>query len=140
MTPLRQRMLDDMQLRNFSPRTQYLYIYHVVKFAKYFGKSPELLGPEEIRAYQLHLVNELHASWSTLNLCVAALRFLYQVTLHNDWDIHHIPYAKRGRSLPVVLSQEELTQFFQAIPSLKYRTILMAAYSAGLRLAEVAAL
>lgn len=140
MTPLRQRMLDDLRLRNYSPHTQYQYIYYIAAFAKHFGKSPELLGLEEIRAYQIYLVNERHISWSTLNICVAALRFLYHVTLGKDWDIQHIPYAKRGRKLPVVLSQDELAQFFQAISSLKYRAILMTAYSAGLRLAEVAAL
>ena len=140
MTPLRQRMLDDLRVRNYSPHTQYQYIYYVAAFAKHFGKSPELLGLENIRAYQIYLVNERHLSWSTLNICVAALRFLYRVTLRKDWDIQHIPYSKRGRKLPVVLSQDELAQFFQAIQSLKYRVILMTAYSAGLRLAEVVAL
>src|SRR5258706_16002693 len=99
MTPLRQRMMDDLRLCNYSPRTQYLYIYHVAAFAKHFGKSPELLGLEDIRAYQIYLVNERHSSWSTLNICVAALRFLYQVTLGKDWNIQHIPYAKRGCKL-----------------------------------------
>ncbi len=140
MTPLRQRMLDDLGVRNYSPHTQYQYIYYVAAFAKHFGKSPELLGLEDIRAYQIYLVNERHLSWSTLNICVAALRFLYRVTLRKNWDIQHIPYSKRGRKLPVVLSQDELAQFFQAIQSLKYRVILMTAYSAGLRLAEVVAL
>ncbi len=140
MTPLRQRMLEDLRLRNYSPRTQYQYIYYVAAFAKHFGKSPDLLGLEEIRAYQIYLVNKRRVSWSSLNICVAALRFLYQVTLRRDWDIQHIPYAKRERKLPVVLSQDELARFFQAIVSLKYRAILMTAYSAGLRLAEVVAL
>ena len=66
-------MLEDMRVRNYSSHTQYQYIYHVARFAKHFDKSPELLGPEEIRAYQLHLVNDLDYSWSTLNLCICTV-------------------------------------------------------------------
>ena len=137
MTPLRQRMLDDMRVRNFSPKTIQAYIDHIAKFAAYFGKSPELLGPEEIRRYQLHLVHERHVSWSTFNQAVCALRFLYHITLQKDWPISHIPFPKRERKLPVVLSPDEVLQFLNSITSLKYRAILMIAYAAGLRLSEV---
>lgn len=137
MTPLRQRMLDDMRLRNLSPRTISTYTDHVAKFAAYFGKSPELLGPDEIRHYQLHLVHTRHASWSAFNQAVCALRFLYRVTLQKDWAITHIPYPKVERKLPVILSTSEVLQFLSVITSLKYRAILMTAYAAGLRLSEV---
>ena len=86
MTPLRQRMLDDMQVRNFSPRTIRTYIDHIAKFARYFGKSPELLGTEEIRRYQLYLIHERNVSWSAYNQCVCALRFLYRITLKKEID------------------------------------------------------
>jgi len=137
MTPLRQRMLDDMHLRNLSPRTIQAYIDHVAKFAAYFGKSPELLGPDEIRQYQIHLVHTRHVSWSTFNQGVCALRFLYRVTLDKDWAISHIPFPRQVRKLPVVLSSAEVLEFLSAITSLKYRAILMTAYAAGLRISEV---
>jgi len=137
MTPLRQRMLDDMHLRNFSPKTVQAYIDHVAKFAAHFGTSPELLGPDEIRHYQLHLVHTRHASWSTFNQAVCALRFLYRVTLQKDWAITHIPFPKGEHKLPVILSPTEVLQFLSAITSLKYRAILMTAYAAGLRISEV---
>ena len=92
MTALRQRMIEDMKVRNFSPRTQQIYVDRVAKFAKHFGKSPELLGPEEIRTYQLYLIHNKHASWSTLNQHVSALRFLYRVTLEREWTIQYQPF------------------------------------------------
>lgn len=137
MTALRQRMLDDMQLRHMAPKTIRAYLDHVAKFAHFFGQSPERLGPEEVRQYQLHLVHERHLSWSTFNQAVCALRFLYRVTLNRDWAIAHIPFPRTERKLPVVLSPAELLQFLNSIRSLKYRTILMTAYGAGLRLSEV---
>src|SRR5262249_15287513 len=103
-TPLRQRMIQDMKVRNLAPLTQTCYVERVARFAKYFGRSPELLGPEEIRGYQVYLVEQKHASWAVLNQTVCALRFLYCVTLGRDWAIQHIPFAKRPRKLPVVLS------------------------------------
>ena len=117
MTPLRQRMLDDMHLRNFSPKTVQAYIDHVAKFAAHFGTSPERLGPDEIRHYQLHLVHTRHASWSTFNQAVCALRFLYRVTLQKDWAITHIPFPKGEHKLPVILSPTEVLQFLSAITS-----------------------
>lgn len=137
MTPLRQRMLDDMHLRNFSPKTVQAYIDHVAKFAAHFGKSPELLGPDEIRQYQLHLVHTRHVSWSTFNQAVCALRFLYRITLGREWSVSHIPFPRQERKLPVILSPTEVLQFLNAVTSLKYRAILMTAYAAGLRISEV---
>jgi integrase/recombinase XerD len=140
MTPLRQRMIEDMRLRNLSARTQETYVEQTAKFAKYFNKSPELLGLEHIRAYQVYLVEEKKVSWSTFNLAVCSIRFLYRVTLGKDWVIKHIPFQRKEKKLPVVLSLQEVAQFFDSITSLKHKVILMTAYSAGLRTSEVAAL
>jgi hypothetical protein len=131
MTPLRQRMLEDLRVRNFSPTTQRAYIYAVARFAQHFGKSPELLGPEDIRAYQLHLLSK-QLVWSTFKVSVCALRFLYGVTLGKDWAVRHIPYPRLPHKLPIILSLAELQQFFAAIPNLKHRAALMTAYAAGL--------
>jgi site-specific recombinase XerD len=133
-------MLEDLRLRNYSVRTQEAYIDQIEKFANYFGKSPELLGLEEIRTYQLYLVDEKKASWNTFNQAVCAMRFLYRVTLGKDWVIKHIPFQRREKKLPVVLSSQEVTQFFDAITNLKDKVMLMTAYSAGLRTSEIAAL
>jgi integrase/recombinase XerD len=139
MTPLRQRMIEDLQVRNFSPTTQRAYIYAIAQFAQHFGKSPELLGPEDIRAYQQHLLSK-QLAWTTFNVRVCALRFLYRVTLGKDWVVQHIAYPRLPRKLPVILSLAELQQFFDVIPNLKHRAALMTAYAAGLRVSEVVAL
>ena len=136
MTALRQRMLEDMQIRNFSPNTQKQYIISVAAFAKHFGKSPDLLGPEEIRSYQLFLLHEKKLSPVSLNTTVCALRFLYNVTLRRDGDIEKIPYAKRPRRLPVVLGPQEVLQFLAAVRNERYRAVFMTMYAAGLRPAE----
>lgn len=137
MTPLRQRYLEDLQLRNYAAKTQQAYVECVSQFARYFKQSPEVLGPEEIRTYQLYLVHEKKVSWSRFNQTVCALRFLYGKTLGKDWAITHIPFPRKERKLPVVLSAAEVVQFFAALRSLKYRTVLMTAYATGLRLSEV---
>jgi len=137
MTPLRQRMIEDMRVRNLSVRTQRTYVDQVARFAQYFNKSPELLGPEQIRAYLVYLVEEKKVSWSLYNQSVCALRLLYKVTLGKDWSIEYIPHSKAEKHLPVVLSLEEVGRFFESIKRIKYRAILMTAYAAGLRLSEV---
>lgn len=137
MSPLRQRMLEDMRIRNFSPHTQKQYIIYVAAFAKHFGKSPEELGLEQIRSYQLFLLEQKRVCPATLNLAVSALRFLYGVSLQQDWDIQMIPYAKKPKKLPIVLSQEEVLRFIQVVRDMKYRTVLMTTYAAGLRVSEV---
>ena len=139
-TALRERMISDMQLRRLSARTIKTYVHHVAKFAAFFQKSPEELGPEDIRRYQIHLVEEKKASWAIFNQTVCALRFLYRVTLKKNWSIPHIPYSKKERVLPVVLSLEEVGQLLRSVTSLKFRTILTTAYAAGLRLSEVISL
>jgi integrase/recombinase XerD len=136
MTPLRQRYLQDLQLRNYSPKTQEVYVECVSLFARHFGKSPERLGPEDIRTYQLYLAHEKKASWSRFNQTVCALRFLYRHTLHKDWIIQHIPFPRKESRLPQVLSLDEVSRFLQAIPQLKYRVLLTTIYATGLRASE----
>src|SRR5215470_6863926 len=113
MTPLRQRYVDDLRLRNKSPRTIETYVLRVAQFAKHFGRSPELLGGEQLRAYQQHLIAR-HVSWSTFNQAVCALRFLYHVTLGRTEVIRHLPFAKRPRILPSVLSPQEVQRFLMS--------------------------
>ena len=137
MTVLRQRMRNDMRIRNFAVTTQDQYLIYVTAFAKHFGKSPEKLELENIRTYQIYLLQEKRLSPSSLNVAVAALRFLYRVTLKRDWDIKMIPYARRPKKLPVVLSPKEVAQFLQVVQNLKYRTVLMTMYATGLRVSEV---
>lgn len=137
MTPLRQRMIEDMKVRNLAHRTQIAYVTQVARFAKYFDKSPEVLGPVEIRTYLVYLINEKHVSWSLFIQTCCALKFLYRVTIPRDWHIEKIPFPRKVKKLPVVLSVGEVARFLDAIPNLKHRAILMTAYSAGLRTSEV---
>ena len=136
MTELRQRYLQDLRLRNYAPRTLQTYVECVSLFARYFKRSPEKLEPEHIREYQIYLVEEKKCSWSRFNQTVCALRFLYHKTLGKDWPITHIPFPRKQKKLPVVLSREEAAQFLAAITSLKYRTVLSLCYGAGLRISE----
>jgi integrase/recombinase XerD len=137
MTPLRQRMIEDMQVRNLSPETQACYVQQVSLFARYFNQSPQALGPEEIRGYQVYLTNERKLAPSSILVAVAALRFLYKVTLHKDWTLPEIiPAPQKPQKLPIVLSPEEVVQFLACVPSLKHRTILTTCYAAGLRISE----
>jgi integrase/recombinase XerD len=140
MTPLRQRMIEDMRLRNYAPLTVKVYVERVAAFAKHFGKSPERLGAADVRAYLLYLVQEKHASWSYYDQALAALRFLYGTTLGKKWVLDDLASPRKQRKLPVVLSPDEVAQFFEAIDSLKHRAILMTAYAAGLRVSEVVSL
>ncbi len=137
MTPLRQRMQEDLRLRNYPPTTQRTYIGHVARFAKYFHRSPEFLGPEEIRSYQLHML-ERGLSWSTFNQCVCAVRFLYGVTLGRDWVIEHLPFPRKEKKLPPVLSREEVILLLQAPRRLRDHAALLTAYGGGLRVSELA--
>ena len=137
MTLLRRRMTEDMQVRNFSPNTQDSYVQQVSLFARYFRKSTEVLGPEEIRSYQVYLTNEKKLAPSSILIAVSALRFLYKVTLHRDWCLEDIlPAPKRPQKLPIVLSPEEVLHFLSCVQSVKHRTILTVCYAAGLRISE----
>jgi len=137
MTYLRQRMTEDMQVRNLSPHTQASYVQQVSLFARYFDKSPEILSAEDIRTYQLYLTNERKLAPCSILIAVAALRFLYKVTLHREWTFENIiPAPKKPQTLPVVLSPEEVLQFLGCVQSSKHRTILTICYATGLRISE----
>src|SRR5262245_13925673 len=113
MTPLRQRFLDDLRLRNYAPRTIESYVAAVAHFARHFGRSPDQLGPKELRAFQLHLLQQ-RVSWSRFNQTVCALRLFYRLTLGQPDAVEQLPYGKRPRTLPVVLSPQEVLQFLEA--------------------------
>lgn len=141
MTPLRQRMIEDMQVRNLALNTQQGYVRQVSLFARHFHKSPELLGPEQIRAYLVYLANEKKLSRSTIVITTSALRFLYKVTLKRDWSFEEvIPTPKRPQKLPVILSPEEVLEFLDCVKGMKHRAILTTCYAAGLRISEAVAL
>jgi integrase/recombinase XerD len=140
MTPLRQRMFEDMQMRNLSPGTQAIYVREVAQFAGYFNRSPEVLTREHVRQYLLYLIQERRLSRSTYNICRCALQFLYCVTLGRDGLMNNIPCARNRKRLPEVLSADELRRFFAATDNPKHKAIFLTAYGTGLRAAELAAL
>jgi site-specific recombinase XerD len=132
-------MIDDLRIRNRSPRTIDAYVSEVARYALFFKCSPERLGPEDVRTYQKHLLDS-GVSWSRFNVAVCALKFLYGVTLQVDWPVAHIPYGRRVRRLPVVLSQDEVIRLIEAVQHPMYRMALLTAYAAGLRITELVAL
>jgi len=134
--PLRRRMIEDMAVRNLSPATQQSYLSAVSRLSKYFGRSPDRLGVDEVHAFQVHLV-ATGISWPALNQIVSALRFFYGVTLGRTTLPRRIAYAREPQKLPVVLSADEVVRFLEAIPSVKSRTALTTVYAAGLRVSEV---
>jgi integrase/recombinase XerD len=136
MTPLRQRFTQDLQLRNYAPRTISVYVAAVARFARHFGRSPDLLDADHVRQYQLHLL-EKKASWSRFNQAVCALRFFYANTLRRPDLIEMIPYGKKPKPLPAVLSADEVARLFAALSNPRDLMILRTAYAAGLRVSEV---
>jgi integrase/recombinase XerD len=136
VTPLRQRFVDDLRVRNYSPRTIEAYVAGVAKFAKHFGRSPDLLGPEEVRTFQLHLIGR-QVSWSTFNQTVCALRFFFGTTLGRSDYLPLLAYGKRPRKLPCVLSAEEVARLLDAARPGRDRVMLQTAYACGLRLGEL---
>lgn len=140
MTSLRRRYIEDMQLRGLAPATQRNYVHYVADYAKFYKTSPEHLDLEAVRQYELHLLNEKKLSPESINQYVSAVKFLYLVTLEMPWGSEHFPRVRRRLSLPVVLSHEEVVLFFDHVPSLKYRAVLMTCYGAGLRISEAVAL
>ena len=139
MTPLRQRLIDDLRLRNYSPRTIEAYVAGVARLARHFGRSPDQLGPEEIRAFQLHLV-ERKVSWSQFNQTACALRFFYGITLGRTEQLPEIPYGKRVKTLPSVLAPEEVVRLLAAARPGRERVMLQVAYACGLRIGELTCL
>ncbi len=137
MTSLRQLMTEDMQVRNLALNTQTSYVQQVSLFARHFNQSPEKLGPEDIRTYQVYLTNEKKLAPGSILIAVAALRFLYKVSLKKNWTFEDvIPAPKKPQTLPIVLSREEVLQFLGCIGATKHRAILTTCYAAGLRISE----
>ena len=137
MTPMRRRMLEDMQIRNYSPHTIDAYLRSVAQFAKHFHTSPERLGPDHIRTYQQFLIADQKASWGTFIQAVCALRFFYETTLHRPWMVDSIPYPKKPKTLPVILSRDEVKALILATHHLKHRAMLATLYATGVRVSEL---
>jgi integrase/recombinase XerD len=137
MTPLRQRMLEDLQIRNYSPSTVRCYVRSVADFAKHFKRSPDQLGSEEIRSWQLHLLRVKRVRISSYIQSVCALRFFYTNTMHRKVEIERIPLPRYEKKLPVILSKEEVKALLEAPRNLGHRAILATMYGGGLRVSEV---
>jgi integrase/recombinase XerD len=137
MTPLRQRRLEDLQLRNYSPDTMRCSLRCVADFAKHFGVSPAHLGPEQVRTYQLLLVEEKHVAWPSVVPAVCAVRFFSRVTLGRPGRLEYIAYPRRPFPLPTMLSQAEVAALLTASHNLKHRAILTTLYAAGLRVSAL---
>ena len=133
-------MLEELQRRNYSSPTVRLYLRHVAKFAQHFHRSPDQLGAEDIRQYQLFLIQEKKLAWSSYNQIVCALRFFYAKVLKREFLLQDIPFPRTVQKLPLILSQEEVGRILTAPPHLKSRALLMTTYAAGLRRSEVASL
>ena len=139
ISPLRQRMLDDMRMRKLSPKTQSQYVRAVRQFAGYLGRSPDSASAEELRAYQLHLVDQ-GTSPVSLNAAITGLKFFFDITLDRAELMARMQPVHLPRTLPVVLSREEVARLIAAAGNLKHQTMLSVAYGAGLRASEVVAL
>ena len=136
MTALRQRLIEDLQVRNYSPRTVEAYVAAVAKVAKHFQRSPDQLTNEDVRAFQVHLLNA-KASWSQFNQIVSGLRFFFRTTLARPGVVEMLPYGKRPKRLPTVLSVEEVAQLLETARPGRERVLLQTAYACGLRISEV---
>jgi integrase/recombinase XerD len=136
-TPLRERMRQDLKLRNYSPHTIEAYVRSVAQFAQHFGTPPDRLGPDHIRTYQLFLIEGQKVSWSTFIQTVCALRFFYDKTLGRPGMVEHIPFPKKPTKLPVILSRDEVHALIMAPHHLKPRAILATLYTTGLRVSEL---
>jgi site-specific recombinase XerD len=134
-------MIEDMQVRNLAVGTQQVYVQQISLFARHFHKSPELLGAEEIRTYQIYLTNEKKLTTNSIIVAMSALRFLYKITLKRNWSLNEvIPTPQKPQKLPVILSPEEVLHFLNCVRSRKHRVILTTCYAAGLRISEAIAL
>jgi integrase/recombinase XerD len=141
MGQLRDRMEQDLILRKLSPATRRNYLLYCRKFAAHYGRSPEELGETEIRAYLLHLIQVEQVSYATYRQILAALKFLYTVTLARGWEVERIPFPRhRRQSFPEVLGQDKLVELFAVLRRPKYRAVLMTCYAAGLRISEACSL
>jgi integrase/recombinase XerD len=136
MGVLQEKMRQDLQLRGRSVLTEETYLRHMTTFVRYFGVSPDKLNEEQIREYQLHLINKGLAPQS-VNLAMASIRFFFVITLGRNWDANALPRVKVRRKVPIILSPEEAARLLNASPDLKYRAMLSTLYSAGLRVNEL---
>ena len=139
ISPLRQRMLDDMRMRKLSPKTQTSYIRVVKRFAGFLGRSPDTASAEDLRRYQLHLVDH-GISPISLNAAITGLKFLFATTLDHPELLTKMHAVHEPRKLPVILSREEVARLLAAVDNLKHQTALAVAYGAGLRASEVVSL
>jgi len=131
-------MLEDLRIRNYAPTMVSSYIRSVAEFAQHFNKPPDQLGAEEVRSWQLFLLNEKRVKLSTYIQAICALRFFYQNTLHRRIEIDRIPLPRYAKKLPVILSKAEVKALLEAPRNLKHRAMLATMYGAGLRVSEVA--
>lgn len=136
MTALRQRMLEELRLRNYSSETIRSYTATVADFARYFHQSPDQLGPQQVRVYQLYLIHERKLAWPTVQARLAGLRFFYTRTLKQQWFDTEVAKPKVRRKLPVVWSREEVRALLDHTANLKHRALLATLYGAGLRCQE----
>jgi integrase/recombinase XerD len=139
MSPLRRRMIEDMTIRKFAPKTQHDYLQRVKNFAAFLGRSPDTASFEDVRRYQLHLTTS-GVGVPTLNQAVSTLRFFFRVTLKRHDILEHTHFIREPRKLPVVLSPEQVARLLDAAPGIKYKAALSVAYGAGLRASEVVSL
>jgi integrase/recombinase XerD len=139
ISPLRQRMLDDMSVRHFGEKTRKDYIRAVKNLTLFLQRSPDTASNEDLRRFQLHLA-EQRVGAPTINSTVSALRFFFTVTLDRADAVRHLTFVHEPRKLPLVLSPEEVARFLEAAPGIKYKAALSVAYGAGLRISEVVAL
>jgi site-specific recombinase XerD len=137
MTPLRQRLVADRQLRNYSEHTIRAYLHCVADFARHFRTSPEPLGPEQVRPYQLFLVQEKPVAWPSVVQTVCALRFFSRVTLGRPAMLEYIAPPRRPFTRPTLLSQAEVAAFLTTSRHLKHRAILTTLYAAGRRVSDL---
>lgn len=137
MTELRRRMDDDMQVRGMADRTRETYLWAVSGLATFYRRSPDQISDQEIQAYLLHLIRERQRSWSTCNIVVQALRFLYHTTLRRDRMTFSVPSPRRPGTLPAILSRAEVERLIAQVRNLKHRTMILTAYAAGVRLSEL---
>lgn len=138
LCPLTRRLAEDMMIRNLAASTIDAYTYHVRRFADFTGKPLDRASVEDVRTFQLYLIQDKKVAYSTFNQAVCALRFLYTHTIRVPWPVTMVPFGKRPKTLPVVLSRNEIDRLIQCTANLKHRTFLMTLYSAGLRFSEAA--
>jgi integrase/recombinase XerD len=135
-TSMRDRLIEDLRIRNYAAKTVKAYVGAIAAFFKFTNKTPGTCTLEDIRRYQVHLADR-GLSWSSYNIATCALRFFFVVTMRREWNVKHIPYARKARTLPSVFSQDEVRRVFSAIENGKHRVIVTTAYACGLRVSEV---